>query len=524
MNKHVRNIVFASTLSLLLFTHAPLALAAIGAIGGTPAYPLEDNRRTKSIFIETLKPGEVANEGIRVNNYTKETKTVVVGAVDSIAATDGSFSCKQDAEKQKAVGTWVKFKTKEVTIAPESNQVVDFTVTVPEGQSPGEHNGCITLRDKGDTGSKSGSGVLLSFRTATRLSVTVPGKIIKALAFKEIKVARLKTGNYTVSPIVHNSGNVSLDTSSRVQLVNVFGQRSPIKLATFPVMAGATTGWNFEFKRPYWGGVYKAQTSINYNADPTAGIGEHVNDTKKIRKDTEYFYMLPALPAALVEIAVPLLAILSLVFLAHRKRRKRQVRTKWQQYTVKQGDTVASLAEERKTSWKRIAKVNNLKAPFLLQPGQQILLPPLPKQPADWLVEETPVHTQSTEAVQAPTVAPAAPSPVEAPAPVRPSSPRAPLTQAAPIATSWASPRDDTHDSAAYDEFGEPIPDWREGADDEEIEKIEHIDGASFAAQYRAEWDDTEEKASTKKPAKRTSTTKKRALTTRKKKTPKKAS
>lgn len=516
MNKHVRNIVFTSTLSLLLFTYAPLALAAVGAIGGTPAYPREDNRRTKSIFIETLKPGEVSNQGIRVNNYTKETKTVVIGAVDSIAATDGSFSCKQDAEKQKAVGTWVKLKTKEVTIAPDSNQVVDFTVTVPEGQSPGEHNGCITLRDKGDTGSKSGSGVLLSFRTATRLSVTVPGKIIKALSLKEIKVARLKTGNYTVSPVVHNTGNVSLDTASRVQLVSVFGHKSPIKLANFPVMAGATTGWNFEFKRPFWGGVYKAQTSISYNADPTAGLGEHVNDAKKVRKDTGYFYMLPAWPAAAVEVAVPLFIVFAIFMLLHRKRRKRQVRTKWQQYSVKQGDTVASLAEERKTNWKRIVKVNNLKAPFLLQPGQQILVPPLSKQPDDWLVEETPVHTQLTEAVQVPAQKLTAPVPPSGP--VRVSAPGPPTPHAVPVPTTWASPRDDTHDSAAYDEYGEPIPDWREGADDEEIEKIEHIDGANFASQYRTEWEEVD-----KKPTKDTSTSKKRSKPARKKKTPKKA-
>lgn len=265
------------------------------------------------------------------------------------------------------------------------------------------------------------------------------------------------------------------------------------------------------------GGFYKAQTSISYNADTTAGIGEYVNESKKIRKDTEYFYMIPAWPAVAVEIAVPLFVIFCIVMLLHRKRRKRQVRTKWQQYTVKTGDTVVSLAAERKIKWKRIVKINNLKAPYLLQNGQQLLLPPLPKQPDNWLVEEAPIHTQLTEAVEAPVQKPVSPVSTASPVPARAPAPRVSVPRIAPVPSAWASPRDDTHDSAAYDEFGEPIPDWREGADDEEIEKIEHIDGASFAAQYRNVWEEE------KKPAKDTSTSKKRSKTTRKKKTSKKA-
>jgi hypothetical protein len=68
---------------------------------------------------------------------------------------------------------------------------------------------------------------------------------------------------------------------------------------------------------------------------------------------------------------------------------------------------------------------------------------------------------------------------------------------------------------------------WRDGADSEEIEKIEHIDGAMFAAQYKNAWNEDEEKTvKIKSSAKRSSSTAKKRKTTTpsKTKTPKKAS
>ncbi len=512
-----------ASFTTLLFTGTQLASAS-ATIGISPAYPRKDNERTSNIYVHTIKPGESIKDGVRVYNYSKERKTIQLRTVDSIQAVDGSFSCRQDAEARKEVGVWAKFDAPKVTLEPGANKVIDFTILVPKGVSPGEHGGCVTAQDDDSFAAKSGAGIQLGFRSAIRMAITVPGKIVKELTLQRVDVKRIDSGDYTVSPIAKNTGNVSLDLKTRAQVVDVFGRESPIQTAEYPIMRDTTTGWAFKFTRPYWGGLYKARTSISYNADPTAGLGEHVNDSKKIRKDTNYFYMLPAWPAALVEIALPLFIIFCIVLLLHRKRRKRQVRTKWQQYTVKQGDTVTSLAEERKTNWKRISKINNLKAPFLLQPGQQILLPPAPKQPEDWLVEAAQAHTQPTEAVATSQAAPKASSPAVAPTPSRLPLPRVPSVKAAPVASEWASPRDDTHDSAAYDEYGEPVPDWREGADDEEIEKIEHIDGASFAVQYRADWDEAEEKSATKKPAKRSTNAKKRTQVARKKKTPKKAS
>lgn len=515
--------MLVSLTALLLFTYAPLASAADGAsIGIGPAYPNADNERSSSIFIHTIKPGDSAKDGVRVFNYTKKIRTVEIRVVDSVAAVDGSFSCRQDSEKRQGIGKWTTLTSQKITLQPESNEVIDFSISLPKNVSPGEHGGCITAQDKDSFAGSGGSGIQLGFRSAIRIAVTVPGGIVKALSIERIDISRTKEGDYHVSPVAKNTGNVSLDVTTRAQLVDIFGRETPIQTAKYPVMPGASMDWAFTFDGPYWGGIYKARTSISYNANPNDGIGVNQGNLKKTRKDSKYFVAIPAIPAALVELAVLVFIIYAIIALAFKRRNKKKIRTKWQQYTVQDGDSVASLGVQYKIKWKRIAKINNLKPPYLLTSGQQILLPAKPKQDDDWLLDKTSNHTQLTEAVEPQLVDPRserAADPQVAPAPTHNRRPEASEPAKVPSAvvahSTWATAlQDDRSDSAAFDELGEPIPDWREGADDAEIEKIEHIDGATFAAQYKNIWGDDEELKQAKPVNKPKSATKKRKTST----------
>lgn len=518
--------LLVSVTTLLLFTHAPLVSAVQGAaIGISPAYPNANNERSASIFIHTIKSGESVKDGVRVYNYTKKVRTVELRAVDSVAAVDGSFSCRQDSEKRQGVGAWTTLKTQKITLQAESNEVVDFTISLPKSISPGEHGGCITAQDSDSFAATGGSGIQLGFRSAIRVAVTVPGDIKKELIVERVDISRTKEGDYHVSPIAKNTGNVSLDVTTRAQLVNIFGKETPIQTAKYPIIAGSSMGWAFTFDGPYWGGFYKARTSISYNADPNDGIGVNQGKLKKIRSESAYFFAIPAVPAAVAELAVPAFIIYLLIALTARRRTKSQLRKKWQLYTVKSGDSIVSLGAEYKLKWKRIATINNLKAPYLLSEGQQIMLPAKPKQSDDWLLDKTPSHTQLTEAVESPAKSQAA-TETNAATPntgrqtaIEAQEPAQALSATATQNNWIAAIQDDQNDSTAFDEFGDPIPDWREGADEAEIEKIEHIDGAMFAAQYKDVWGDDEEVKPIKPSSARTTSRKKQktASTTKKK-------
>lgn len=254
--KLLRAILFALLLSVPAWLTS-VTYANTGNIAISPAYPRADNDRSSGIFIHSLKAGESVKDGIIIQNNSADQITVSVGGVDSIASVGGSFACQQESEKQKKVGSWFNFPSNEVIVPAKSHKVVDFTLTVPQKTTPGEHNGCVVVRDKTNSSSKvsEGGGVQISYRSAIRFAVTIPGEIKKELSIESIKVSRIENGNYTISPLAHNTGNVSLDIKTRVQLVSNFNQRIPIQQAEYPVMPDSTMGWKFEFARPYWGGI-----------------------------------------------------------------------------------------------------------------------------------------------------------------------------------------------------------------------------------------------------------------------------
>lgn len=346
------------------------------SVGGNPAYPKSDNPRSANIFILELKPGATVKDGIRISNPTKVERTVNLGAVDAVAATDGSFSCRQNSEKKTQVGSWVKLDKKQITLAAGAEETVDFAVTAPQNAGPGEHGGCITFQDTKSYAKTSGSGIQLGFRGAVRMAVTVPGEIRKELNIVRIETKRNEDGSYMVSPLAKNSGNVSLDVQARAQLKGMFGQKSRLlDDAKYPIMPGASMGWPYRFERPYWGGYYKAYTSLSYNADPTAGIGERMGETKRTSKVSSYFFMVPAPGAIAVYAAVILLPLMLIGWVTRKKRTKAKLDKKWVTYIVQPGDSLTTLAEQHAMKWKRLAKINSIHPPYGLTVGQEIKVP-----------------------------------------------------------------------------------------------------------------------------------------------------
>jgi LysM repeat protein len=58
-----------------------------------------------------------------------------------------------------------------------------------------------------------------------------------------------------------------------------------------------------------------------------------------------------------------------------RKQEAKHVRATWRLTTIVHGDTLTSLAKKHGVSWKKLARVNNIKAPYSLTSGEQILVP-----------------------------------------------------------------------------------------------------------------------------------------------------
>lgn len=367
------------TFFIIMVLFAPTLVGAVeyGGLGGVPANPDPNNPRTQSIFVHTISPGESKQDAVNVINNTPDTKVVEVYATDSEVASGGSFACRQKVDQAIAVGSWIRLVETEIELEPNSNKVIPFEVAVPEDADVGEHNGCIVIQAKNGSSEQIGNGVQLSFRSALRVAITIPGDINKDVDFTEL-VAKQEPKKYVLTAKLSNKGNVSLDTEVKVYIKNWANRPVYENGGVYPLLAQKQpVELNFDFQRPFWGGLYRVSGTAAYNGDESAALGSTTDRDVTRQVPGQLLFIWPQ-PLAIAIIVAALILLGALAWFIYRKLRKRRRHTKgiaWRLYQVREGDTLAYLASRLHTDWKTIARKNKLRAPYELKPGTTIKLP-----------------------------------------------------------------------------------------------------------------------------------------------------
>ncbi len=345
-----------------------------GGIGAKPANPRADNPRTESIFVHEITPGQSITDAVEVINNTDTTKTLLVYAADSQVASGGSFACAQKADEAVSVGTWITLDKDSVNLAPNSTEQVGFTITAPKTASAGEQNGCIVIQDAQPNTTADGNGVALSFRSAIRIALTVPGDIKKGLLFTGLNVKKIENNMLRLSAGLKNNGNVSLDSDLAINLRSPFGQKLHTSGGVFPVLANNEAAFNFETKQPFWGGWYSVQATATYNGDNNQSLGQD-GARSTIYSQKLWVYVQPQ-PVALVIELLGLLGLISAIgYGIWRHRHHKKVRATATSYTATSGDTLQSIAKDHSVTWKSIARINRLRAPYHIESGQKLKIP-----------------------------------------------------------------------------------------------------------------------------------------------------
>lgn len=363
-----------------MFFWPQFAVQAIeyGGFGGRPANPRIDNPRTQSIFIHTVTPGTVVDDGVLVVNNSGEEKTVLVYAADSTPSTGGAFACKQFSEPKIGVGAWIELAKSEITLAPGSNEVIPFTISTPVSAGVGEHNGCILIQEKKERSSEE-VGALLSVRTGLRVAITVPGDIVRRLEIVGFSLSPQPEKQIIfLHPLVKNTGNVSIDANVRVITKYFFGLVHAEHGGQYPILRGETSDWNFELKKPFWGGWYQSSFIIEYDESSLAVVG--VNSGKELTTidgPTYWFFSMPTPLAFILEVSILLIVIIGLFLLRLSYRQKKWIKGAWVAYNIEPGDDINHVAEKFHVAWKLLVSVNKLKPPYTLKPGDTIRVPPL---------------------------------------------------------------------------------------------------------------------------------------------------
>lgn len=356
---------------MVLLPGVAIAQSSSG-IGGRPAHPDPSNPRSKSIFVKTIEPGKSIEDEVEIINGSNETKTILIYATDSIASSDGAFACAQSNDPVSNTGRWLDIRTPTVTVPAGGSTIVPFTITAPNNAEPGEHNACIIIQEQKEQRIQGGIG--LSFRTGIRVALLIPGEIKKELLPLGLTVTTA-SDKVVLTPQVKNIGTVSVDATIHTSLATIFSTTIASKDNVFPVLRDQLTKWNIELDSPFWGGLYRASFSIEYDENNTLiGTLAETSQLKTVQGQSRWVVIAPHPLALLIELITIAIIVFGVIRLHIFLRRRHSIKHHWGTHTV-QTEQLQEIATQYHISWKQLARANNIKPPYQLKVGQIIKVP-----------------------------------------------------------------------------------------------------------------------------------------------------
>lgn len=300
-----------------------------------------------------------------------ESLSDIIGKTDQIS--DGNFSTFEN---------WCRgTDSVELKMKAKEQKDIPFVISVPEKADVGEHTGGILVQKKAaeDASGAGGSSVKLTTRVGVRIYQTVPGEIIRKITIEDFKIIKnfkefsfsdwfgkeKKPKEFLIETKITNSGNVSITHSNNVNVDDaLFGKRTEKVERSFQVLKKDKFVANYSWKKPLFG-YYKFQGEIKYQGS---------SNEESLKTPELTLWVIPWREITIFILITGL--IVSGYWLWRRNHKKKYGGLGWVEYKVKKNDDLSKLVAKFKVDWKVFTKTNKLKAPYILSPGQVILVPP----------------------------------------------------------------------------------------------------------------------------------------------------
>jgi hypothetical protein len=185
-----------------------------------------------------------------------------------------------------------------------------------------------------------------------------------------------KTGSFNFS--YKNGGNTIFDVSQKIEISGFPAGYKVLDLPDAMLLQENEIKIPAKWSEPFFG-FYTAKATVTFSemdittnkAKPGTTLTKEVQIFIPLKLDTLEGKLVVGGLIALILLLTALIGI-SISRLLFRK--------KCSPYTVSEGDSIVSIAEACEVDWKRLARVNKLRAPYNLKTGQKIVAPP-PKNP-----------------------------------------------------------------------------------------------------------------------------------------------
>jgi hypothetical protein len=205
----------------------------------------DQNRQLFSYGV--VKPGASVIDHVEIVNKSKQAAAFSLYTADASGTTpQGALLLEPPAKKPIDIGAWATFPghvAQLSTVIPAHTAVIEqFTLAVPRLATPGDHTGGLVAAVSIPRKTKTGLGVLETYRIAVPMELRVPGALHAAVQVQSISTGfsdplnPFGTGSATISYSVANTGNVRQSATQAVTVTGPFGQKSTIRPPKLPMI------------------------------------------------------------------------------------------------------------------------------------------------------------------------------------------------------------------------------------------------------------------------------------------------
>lgn len=226
---------------------------------------------SRAYFVYESTSGSTISDAVLVKNNGGSPITLVLYPSDAITGSSGGVSIATNlGEAPNKGGTWIQLSESEITLQPDEERSVPFTVNIPDTVSPGEYGATIVTQEadaaEAETQESGPVGIRFIPRTATSVLLTIPG--VEPLQ-SQLEIAELRAETDTGQQIVANLRNIGNDgieiTQGNLTIRDTNGtviQDLPLQLGYF--LAGDTLSYRAGIESELPPGDYDVTLSLTY--------------------------------------------------------------------------------------------------------------------------------------------------------------------------------------------------------------------------------------------------------------------
>lgn len=262
------------TASALMLVSLLAQIPTVGAadepqFGIRPATPGADPT-TSGYFTIKAQSGETVKDALIVANPGTVPVKVLLYPVDATTGQGGGAVYMSSADPRKNVGSWIKLENAEVTVPPQKQTTVNFTIDVPAGVPVGQHLGGIAAQlDRGTPSATQGQtsfGVTTITRAVSAVLVNI-GDIAAATPSLRINGAQVSDvdGLLTLTLAVQNDSGVLVKSKGEVTMTDAAGKTvltNQITLDT--IVPGTTINYPVQAEPPALPGTYRVRATLDF--------------------------------------------------------------------------------------------------------------------------------------------------------------------------------------------------------------------------------------------------------------------